>query len=484
MSSGTGMAGGISRREFIRLAGGAALGVTALPWLSRLGWAADRPPNIVFILADDLGWGDLGCYGHNQIKTANLDGLAKQGTRFTNFYVCGSVCSPSRAAFMTGQFPARVGIHDYLRHPLTDYQVKAGVQPFLDPETPTLARILKRAGYATAHIGKWHLGTGPAAPPPADYGFDMSKTCASGSGPNWNEYTKDPFFRAKSTGMFVDEAIKFIEQNKDKPFYINLWTLVPHAPLNPSEDQTKVYDQLRPRGAPDRGTKVVYYSTVRDMDAQLGRLLAKLDELKLADNTIVLFSSDNGPEEITLTEACHSGIGSPGPFRGRKRCLYDGGIREPFIVRWPGVVAAGKVNDSSVVAAVDFLPTLVKAAGAKLPGGIRLDGEDVGDILRGGTRQRNTTLYWEYRFPVLGPPMIHNPQLAIREDNWKLLCNPDGSRIELYDLSNHGMEIDNVADEHPDIAKRLSEKLISWAKSLPPGEVGPGVGKNDYPWPK
>lgn len=472
----------ISRRDFIRMAGGAALSAAALPWLDRSAWATEKKPNIIFILADDLGWGDLGCYGQHELKTPNLDKLASQGLRFTNFYVCGSVCSPSRAAFTTGQFPARVKIHDYLRVDPTPAQQAAGTAPFLDPKTPTLARALKEAGYATGHFGKWHLGASPGAPSPAEYGYDTSTTVNS-NGPGWTDEQKDPFFRAKSSELIVDEAIKFIEGNKDKPFYINVWSLVPHAVLNPTEEQTKPYQRFRPK-APDRGTKLVYYSSVGDLDAQIGRLLNKLDELKLTDNTIVLFSSDNGPEEIGLTEAAHSGIGSPGPFRGRKRSLYDGGIRVPFIIRWPGAAPAGTVNDTSVVAAVDLMPTLAKAAGAKLPAGARLDGEDVGEILRGSARQRSTTLFWEYRFPMLGHPMHHSPQLAVRDGDWKLLMNADGSRIELYDLSKHGVEFDNVADRHPDVAKRLSEKLLAWKKTLPPGQYAPGSGSDTYPWPQ
>ncbi len=473
----------VSRREFMRLAGGAALGAAALPWIDRIGWAADKRPNIIFILADDLGWGDLGCYGQREIKTPHLDKFAQGGIRFTNFYVCGSVCSPSRAAFTTGQFPAMVGIHDYLRHPLTEGQQAAGVQPFLDPKHPTLARILKGAGYATAHFGKWHLGSSPEAPTPSAYGYDVSRI-VTGNGPRFEVPERDEFFRAKSTGLMVDEAIKFLEQNKDKPVYMNLWTLVPHATLNSTDEQETPYKHLRPGGAPDRGAKVVYYSSVTDLDAQLGRLFAKLDEMKIADNTIILFSSDNGPEDMHIGNASHSGIGSPGPFRGRKRSLYDGGIRVPFIVRWPGVTPPGKVDDMSVVAAVDLLPSLAAIAGAKIPAGTRLDGEDVGDILRGSGRQRKTTLYWEYRFGVAGDSIHHNPQLAIREGNWKLLCNPDGSRVELYDLSDHKSDVDNVADTHLDIARRLTEKLIAWQKTLPPGKVGATVGGNDYPWPK
>ncbi|MEO7652484.1 MAG: sulfatase-like hydrolase/transferase, partial [Bryobacteraceae bacterium] len=215
----------MNRRAFLQTA------AVALP-LS----AQNTKPNIIFILADDLGWGDLGCYGHASIKTPNLDRLAKQGTLFTQFYVNGSVCSPSRTAFMTGHYPARHQIHGHFAE--ARLNADRGMPNWLDPKAPFLARMLKQAGYATAHFGKWHLGSGKDAPDPGAYGFDTHKTTNS-SGPGWGE--KDRLFRAKSSAAITDESIRFIEENRARPFFINYWSLVPHATLNPTDEQMKPY---------------------------------------------------------------------------------------------------------------------------------------------------------------------------------------------------------------------------------------------------
>ncbi|HUR56632.1 MAG TPA: sulfatase/phosphatase domain-containing protein, partial [Opitutaceae bacterium] len=195
------------------------------------------------------------------------------------------------------------------------------------------------------------------------------------------------------------------------------------------------------------------------------------------------FSSDNGPEEIQVLNAGHSGVGSPGPFRGRKRSLYEGGVREPFIVRFPGRVPAGKIDNTSVVAGVDFMPTVCQLTGVPFPAGHNPDGEDVSDILFGQTRARAHPLMWEWRFNIQGHVWNRSPQLAIREGDWKLLLNPDRSRIELYDIPRDPMQVGNVAAEHPDIVARLSEKVLAWHKEMPTGPTEPAVGKNDYPWP-
>jgi N-acetylgalactosamine-6-sulfatase len=466
-----------------------AVGTFALsaPSLSKaLGKPAHIPsggtekPNVIFILTDDLGWGDLGCYGNREIKTPNLDRLARQGTLFTQFYVNSAVCSPSRTAFMTGHFPARYSIHGHLATPKQNED--RGMPNFLDPSPPMVTRLLQQAGYRTAHFGKWHLGSGEGAPSPGAYGIDVHKT-VNANGPSL-QTGKDPYFRAKSTGLMVDEAIRFIETDRDQPFYVNLWTLVPHATLHPTEEQMKPYRRFAPgKNLPYKGAKQIYYASVTDMDAQIGRLLEKLDELELTDNTIVIFSSDNGPEDIHIRNAVHSAIGSPGPFRGRKRSLYEGGVRMPFIVRWPGHTPAGRIDDTSVLSAVDFLPTMCRAAEVPLPEGYTSDGEDALDVLRGNPRPRSKPIMWEWRFPVHGYTIHRSPMLAIRDGDWKLLMNPDGSRVELYNIQKNPSEVDNLADQHPDIVKRLSRQVLDWQKTLPEGPIYPGAGDNSYPWP-
>ena len=447
------------------------------------GLAADsavKRPNFIFILADDLGWSDLGCYGHPQLKTPNLDRLAKEGTHFTQFYVNGSVCSPSRCAFMTGQFPARQKIHGhYAEHPLN---ARRGMNNWLDPKVPNIAALLQKAGYATAHFGKWHLGHGEGAPPPSDYGFDETRT-VNANGPGWDE--PDLTFRAKSSAAIVDETIRFVTAHKDKPFYVNAWMLIPHATLSPTEEQMKPYENLQPGGKdfPHKSAAQIFYGSITDMDKQIGRLLKALDELGLAENTVILFSSDNGPEDIHVSNAGHSGIGSAGPFRGRKRSLYEGGVRVPGIIRWPGKVPAGKIDDHSIIAGVDWLPSVCKLAGVQIPAGSKLDGEDVSDIFSGNSRARVTPLLWEWRFRIAGEPFHHSPMLAIREGDWKLLMNPDRSRVELYDVKKDLTQLNNVVERHPDVVSRLSEKVLAWQKELPPGPSDPGAGQIYYPWP-
>ncbi|OPZ20090.1 MAG: Arylsulfatase [candidate division BRC1 bacterium ADurb.BinA364] len=445
--------------------------------------AADNAPkpNIIFILADDLGWGDLGCYGNPHIKTPNLDRLAAQGTIFTQFNVCSGVCSPSRTAFMTGHFPARHGVHGHFA--THEQNAARGMPNWLDPSAPFLPRYLQSAGYATAHFGKWHLGDGEGAPAPAEYGFDSTRT-VNANGPNWED-EKDPYFRARSSALIADEAIQFIERHKSQPFYINVWSLVPHATLNPTEEQMAPYARYNPAGQiSHKAAATIYYASVSDLDAQIGRLLDALDEMDLARNTLVMFTSDNGPEDIYIKNASHSGVGSPGPFRGRKRSLYEGGVRMPFIVRWPGHTPANAVDNDSVLAAVDFMPTLCALAGAQLPEGYRADGENVAGMLAGQPRPRSTPLFWEWRFGIAGHPLNVSPILSIRDGNWKLMLNPDRSRIELYDIPNDPMEIGNLASAHPDVAQRLAEKALAWQKELPEGPIAAQAGDNSYRWPK
>jgi N-acetylgalactosamine-6-sulfatase len=450
--------------------------VCATAWYAS---AADKP-NIIFILADDLGWGDLGCYGHTITRTPNLDRMAREGTLFTQFYVNASVCSPSRCAFFTGQYPARHRIHGH--YATREQNAARGMSQFLDPQVPNLARLLKTAGYATAHVGKWHLGSNSGGPEPDAYGFDFVGSAERGGpeGPS-----DDPYYRAKSTELFVNEVLQFIEERRDQPFYVQLWTLVPHATLRPTEEQLSAYPNLRAAGAnfPHASAQQIFSASVTDMDAHIGRLLDGLERLKLTDKTLILFSSDNGPEDIHIRNAGHSGIGSAGPFRGRKRSLYEGGIRVPFIVRWPGHVPSGRIDETSVVAACDFLPTLCKLAGAEIPANHALDGEDMSENLTGRSHERTTPLFWNWRFRIAGEPFHHSPMLAIREGNFKLLMNPDSSRVELYDLPRDLTQVSNIADKHPEVVHRLSEKLLAWHKTLPAGPTDPGAGKINYPYP-
>jgi len=450
-----------------------------------------RPPNIVFILADDLGWGDLTSQGHPQVETPHLDRLAQQGARFTQFYVASAVCSPSRAAFLTGEFPAREGIHGHFGS-IVDNESRKMPQ-FLDPNRPTLVSDLKRAGYATAHIGKWHLRNNVAAvlgrepatdvgqgPTERAYGFDYvgSGEPFGGAGPG-----NDPYYRARSSQTFVDEAIGFIRNHRDAPFYVQLWALLPHGRLNPRPDQLRPYARLRPGvDFPFHSAAEVYMASVTDLDTEIGRLLAALEEMGLAENTLVVFTSDNGPEDIHVINAGHSGVGSTGPFRGRKRSIYEGGIRVPLIARWPGHIPAGRVDDTSVISALDLRPTLTAITGSAMEAGRTSDGENVVDILFGKSRPRGKPLFWEWRFAIIGDAVNHSPRLAVRDGDWKLLLNPDRSRVELYALPEDPTELNNLAREHPDIVERLATSVLAWSRSLPVGPVDEDSGKMVSGW--
>ena len=450
-------------------------------WGQQIVTQGDEKPNFIFIFADDLGWGDLGCYGNQYLRTPSLDKMASEGLLVTNFYVSNPVCSPSRTAVMTGQFPARHRIHQHLvpEHSINE---ERGMPDYLDPNVVLLTRLLKENGYITGHFGKWHLGNTMDSPLPDAYGIDVSFT-------NINRDNKLTVPRHKSSEVIVDEAIKFIEENKDVSFYMNVWTLIPHAELDPTNDQLAVYDEFAPWPiARERGfssPQQIYYSSVTDLDKHIGRLIDKVSELGLSEKTIIIFSSDNGPEDIHIINAVHSGFGSPGPFRGRKRSLYEGGIRVPFIVKWEGHINPGQIDNQSVIGAVDLLPTLCYLAGVDLPIDYQSDGENVSEIFKGKVHQRKKPLLWEWRDAIWGDTYNKSPMLALRQGKWKFLMNPDMSRIELYDFEADplNMEMDNVAGQYPEIVKKFRKILLDFSNSLPEGPVHELAGKNDYPMP-
>ncbi len=450
-----------------------------------LGAADARRPNVIFILTDDQGWNDARFAGHPYVKTPNLDKFASQGTWLRQFYVAATVCSPSRTAFMTAHYPARHRVHGHF----ADHRSNAArdMPDWLDPAVTTLPGLLRKSGYATAHFGKWHLGNGEGAPPPEKYGFDQSKTVNS-SGAQLGDEAKEPYFRAKSTELIVDETIRFIRANKDKPFYTNVWTLVPHAPLKPTPEQLRVYDDLAPQAdnpafgpwlqkylaaAKDLKSQMqVFCASLTDLDTQMGRLFAALDEMGVADNTIIFYSSDNGGEDYRVGNASNGGVGNTGPLRARKRSMYEGGIRTFGLLRWPGRVPAGRVDETSVTGGVDFLPTICKLAGVEVPANLQPDGEDVSDIWLGASRARTKPLHWEWLFNVQGPADGYMPpMLAIRDGEWKAFVNPDGGKAQLYNIPMDIGEQHDLASEKPDIVKDLMAKAIAWQKSLPPCQV-------------
>jgi uncharacterized sulfatase len=439
--------------------------------------AVAAPPNVIFVLLDDMGYADLTCYGERRTRTEHADRLASEGIRFTQYYVNAPICSPSRTALTTGQFPARWRITSFLASRAENE--KRGMPQWLDPAAPTLARHLKAAGYATGHFGKWHMGgqrdVGDA-PLPADYGFDKTLTNFEGLGdrvlPLLDAFDGKPAKRyalgsdalgrgeitwadrSIVTGRFVDAAIAFMRDaaGAGKPFFVNVWPDDVHSPFFP------------PAALRGDGTKqALYLGVVRATDRQLGPLFDFVrDDPKLRDNTWIVLASDNGPEP---------GAGSAGPFRGHKGNLYEGGLRSPLIVWGPGLMpkaAAGTTNDATVISAVDVLPSVLALAGVKLPPGDALDGEDLGATMLGRARATRTKpLFWVRPPDRPGPPAYRFPDLAVRDGDWKLLIDKDGGRPQLYDLSKDPGEATNLAAAKVDIVRRLKTMALAWRKTLP-----------------
>ena len=423
--------------------------------------SAQAKPNIIIILTDDLGPGDLGCYGGKIANTPNIDGMAKAGIRFTQFYVASPICSPSRCGLLTGGFPAR--------HKITSYmQTRAGNRgceqvDFLDPQVPTLPRLLKGVGYRTAHFGKWHLGGGRDvvdAPKFAAYGYDVHAGTWESPEPhpditaiNWIWSDKDKVKRWDRTAFFVERTLDFLKQSKGSPCFVNLWLDDPHTPWVPA------------MGAKKGNARENLKGVMEETDRQIGRLMAGLKALGIDDNTLVIFLSDNGPLP-TFNQARTMGL------RGSKLSLYEGGVRLPCIVHWPGKTPVDRVDDVTVLSAVDFLPTLYAIAGAALPEGAAIDGEDRGKAFLGAPlKDRRRPLFWEYgrneKFFSYPDNANRSPNLAIRDGNWKLLMNADGTGVELYDLLGDAREADNLAEKQPETAARLKKSLLDWRKSVP-----------------
>lgn len=248
-------------------------------------------------------------------------------------------------------------------------------------------------------------------------------------------------------------------------------------------EQLKPYAAMRPGpDFPYVSAAEIYFSSVTNLDAELGRLFSSLEALGLAKNTLVVFTSDNGPEDIHVLNAGHSGVGSTGPFRGRKRSLYEGGIRLPFIVRWPGRVPAGRVDDGSIISAVDFRPTMLAMAGVAPMSGRVADGENISDILLGAMRPRTKPLFWEWRFETIGDAVNRSPRLAVRDGNWKLLFNPDRSRVELYSIVDDPTELNNLARDQPAVVNHLSDLARNWSRTVPIGSLDKDAGALPSTW--
>jgi len=446
---------------------------TLLLWLSLHCSAYSTKPNIVLVFIDDMGWGDFSCFGNEAAKTPHIDRLAKEGVRFEQFYVNSPICSPSRTAISTGQYPQHWRITSFLAH--RDMNTRRGMAQWLDPKAPMLARSLQQVGYATGHFGKWHMGGQrdvTDAPSITEYGFDVSLTNFEGMGPKLLPLTLKPgwteprriwadavrlgqgarwLIRSKITGGFVDEAISFIKKaaKVEQPFYINLWPDDVHSPFWPPVDKWA------------DGKRGLYHSVLQEMDRQLGKLFDFIrSDPALRDNTLVLVCSDNGPEQ---------GAGSAGPFRGFKTHLYEGGVRSSLLA-WGGPVAKKNyVNRTSVFSAIDLVPTLLDLTGTPHPKGVTFDGESLpGTLLGQSNDSRKAPIYFRRppdRDSFYGDKDL--PDLALRGGDWKFLCEYDGTDPELYDLKIDRGETRNVAGTHPELVARMTKSLTAWHKSLP-----------------
>ncbi len=425
---------------------------------------ARRRPNIIFIFADDLGWGDLSCHGHSQIKTPVLDKMASEGMDFHQFTTASPVCSPSRTAVMTGHFPARYAIHQHFAS--HEQNAARGMPDWLDPKAPMLPRILKQAGYRTGHFGKWHLtnlDAIPAAPSPQAYGYDESLLwngpcpCAVGDITEPSEHPDE--FAAFGTTAAVSRAIEFIKSSRLQPFFINLWIHETHLPIGATPEDRKPY-----AGIPE--PQQTYFSAVTRADRQVGRVLAALEQLGLDRQTLVIFSSDNGPEVPSRnpTAGSYYSVGSTGGMKGRKRSLLMGGVCTPFLVRWPGTVPAGAIDRTTPLSGVDLLPTFCAVAGCALPQGYRPDGENILPALMGTKHDRKKPIFWEWRGNHSGDNW---PVYGIREGAFGLVANEDGTHAELYDLLADRNQTTDIAAKRTEQVRNMLQKIREWKRTLP-----------------
>lgn len=437
--------------------------------------ASDKDrPNVIFILADDLGAGDLHCTGHPYAKTPNLDRLAEGGIRFERAYMAAAWCAPSRYSLMSGQFPAR------------DFDQTQN----LKPNEPSVTKILHDAGYSTAHFGKWHMNKGfDYADSPGDFGIDEHFTTNNnGNGKTWTkEQTNQEFWRAKTTDSYVDMTIDFIKKTKShkssQPFYVNLWVYPTHSYIHPTPEQLEVYNGLKvdyndfspyqqeflkfvAKNGDIHKAMQAYCADVTAMDKALGRLFDFLKENGLDKNTMIVFASDNGPGPLTTEVKNESvvkrykerpdllnSVGTSKIYKERKISLHDGGIRVPFIVSWPQNIPKGKVDKMSIFHGVDWLPTVASICNVELPEAL-YDGIDLKPIFLGKEVQRKKSIFWTQAGSV-----------AVLLENWKGLLDSNG-KFELYDILKDPEEKNNLNAEFPDVASKMRKRILDWKTEI------------------
>lgn len=456
--------------------------------------AASRRPNIVFIMADDLGWRDLGCYGSTYLRTPNLDKLARRAVRFTQAYAANPLCSPTRSSVITGLWPARTVImapnchlpkvilekHLAKGNPNQKVLIAESVTR-LDTSYVTLPEILGAAGYRTGHFGKWHLGAPPYSP--KEQGFAVDWPHWPGPGPAGSYVAPWKFPAAlgieSKEGEHIEdrlagEVVKFIKQNKDQPFFVNYWQFSVHAPYDVKDSLVEKYRKLADPADPQRNP--VYAAMVESLDDGVGRVLDAIDECGIADNTIIVFFSDNGgvswPDKNGgqhKSERFQSDMAAPPtsnlPLRNGKASLYEGGVREPCLVLWPGFTKPGSVSEA-IIQSIDWTPTLLEMAGVPLPQEMKPDGISIVPAIKSGTLDREAIFC---HFPHDTPASGQHPGTSVRRGDWKLIRlfadNPDGSdKLELYNLKDVIGESKDLSAQNPAIVSELNSLITGFLK--------------------
>ncbi len=449
-------------------------------------------PNVLFIFVDDSGWGDFSCYG-NTNKTAtggpitpNIDRLAAEGIRFTQGYVASPICSPSRTAVLTGMEPARYAIYSFLNS--KSENARRNMADWVQSDTVSGPRLFKQAGYTTGQFGKWHMGNGRDvndAPPPSMYGFDQSLVAFEGNGDRllywWNDGSKYSLSQAnedatvgtyeycywhEAAGKHTEKALKFMTNavNIGKPFYM-------HVPFNDTHDPYVVppgQENDFAHATPDSESRL-FLGELHNLDKQIGRLMSGVDGLGVGENTIIVLAGDNGaPTNQTPARL----LGRNGGLSGSKGNLYEGGIRVAFIARCPGIIPAGRTNTTTVVSTLDLLPTWCSLAGIPLPNA-PFGGEDMSDVFRGSTRPRSRPVFWEYGTVSALSPV--SPKLAIRQGDFKYMCNPTGTRDELYHIPNDPSESADLSvnASYAALVSDMRTQLLDWYQEAVLGNVGP-----------
>ncbi len=442
--------------------------------LTLIASTAGAQPNILLIYVDDLGYGDLGSYGHPVIETPVLDALADEGLRLTSYYAPSALCSPSRAGLLTGRYPYRTGIRSWIPD-------NSGV--YLRDEEITLAETLSAVGYQTAHIGKWHLNSdlgSKTEPQPTDQGFDYFYGHNAFQIPT-NKNPVNIFRNGNALGvqegytaqLYADEAIKWLRQrNEQAPFFLYLSMAEPHTTIeNPPEFNERYADYTDgeivpiPSGQSEIPTDLLvprgpgeYYANVSYMDSQLGRVLDWLAGNQLKEDTVIVFASDNGPVTTQWLQWFEvNAHGDTGGYRGRKHFLYEGGIRVPAIIRWPGITTAGSTSDAPVNG-LDLFVTLTEAGGGEVPADRAIDGTDIRGVLAGGDVPERT-MVWALE-------SISNVEFAVRKGNWKLLLDKEQKPLELYNLDDDRLEFFNLVDSEPGKVEELTRHFSSTISSI------------------